>query len=76
MEQQNRFNCSIEAKTFEDFSDSLVVGGRQADYNRYIANEADVVAFIFDSTVGGITLEEFDIAYRSYESSKHPQIYV
>lgn len=76
MELQTLFNHMIEAKTFEDFSDSLIQGGRQTDYNNYIANEADIVAFIFDSNVGGITREEFDVAYHSFENNKRPNIYV
>lgn len=62
---QNMFNVMIEARTYEDFPDSLVDGGRQADYNKYIANEAEIVAFVFDSKVGGITKKEFDVAWPS-----------
>lgn len=73
---QNLWNITIEAKTFEDFSTTLSEEGRQADYNNYIANEADIVAFIFDSHVGGITLKEFEVAHESFKTKKRPEILV
>lgn len=50
--------------------------GRQADYNKFIHKQADIVIFIFDLTAGEITKEEFDIAYESLTENKRPEIFV
>lgn len=78
MRQQVLFNVMVEAKTFEDFSDSLTdtTGGRQSEYEKYIKEQADIVAFIYDGKVGEITKKEFDVAYENFKSHKHPEIYV
>lgn len=75
---ENTHNLDIRSLTFEDFATSLTGEdrGRQADYNKFIEKEANVVIFIFDSTVGEITEEEFDIAYNSLKENKHPDIFV
>ena len=75
---ENAHNLDIRSLTFEDFATSLTGedGGRQADYNKFIEKEANVVIFIFDSTAGEITEEEFDIAYNSLKENKHPDIFV
>lgn len=75
---ENQHNLDIRSLTFEDFATSLTGAdkGRQADYNKFIENEANVVVFIFDSTAGEITEEEFDIAYNSLKVNKHPDIFV
>lgn len=77
MRQQGLFNIMIEAKTFEEFSDSLIDGGAQKTlYNKYIASEADIVVFVLDGSVGGFTKEEFYVAYNNYLLYKRPLIYV
>lgn len=75
---ENTHNLDIRSLTFEDFATSLTGEdrGRQADYNKFIEKEANVVIFIFDSTAGEITEEEFDIAYNSLKENKHPDIFV
>ena len=75
---ENTHNLDIRSLTFEDFATSLTGEdrGRQADYNKFIETEANVVIFIFDSTAGEITEEEFDIAYNSLKENKHPDIFV
>lgn len=75
---ENSQNLDIRSLTFEDFATSLTgrERGRQADYNKFITEEADVVIFIFDTTAGEITMEEFDIAYRSLAENKRPEIFV
>lgn len=75
---ENTHNLDIRALTFEDFATSLTGEdrGRQADYNKFIEKEANVVIFIFDSTAGEITEEEFDIAYNSLKENKRPDIFV
>lgn len=74
----NTFNLDIRPHSFEDFKSSLKgqSGGRQADYNRFIRDEADVVVFIFDSRAGSITEEEFDVAYDSLAENRRPDIFV
>ena len=51
-------------------------GGRQAQYNKYIREEADVVIFIFANKAGEITAEEFDVAYESLMKDNHPDIFI
>ena len=74
----NTKNMDIRSLTFEDFATSLTGRdkGRQADYNKFIEEEADIVVFIFDSTVGEITEEEFNVAYNSLIKSGSPNIFV
>lgn len=71
-------NVDIRSLTFEDFATSLTgkYGGRQADYNKFIKEEAAVVIFIFDTTAGEITEEEFNVAYDCFLKKKRPNIYV
>lgn len=75
---ENTRNLDIRSLTFEDFATSLTGKdrGRQADYNKFIEKEADVVVFIFDSTAGEITEEEFNIAYESFLKTGKPNIFV
>lgn len=75
---ENTHNLDIRSLTFEDFATCLTGEdrGRQADYNKFIEKEANVVVFIFDCTAGEITEEEFDIAYNSLKENKHPDIFV
>lgn len=74
----NTKNIDIRSLTFEDFATSLTGRdrGRQADYNKFIEEEADIVVFIFDSTAGEITEEEFNVAYNSLIKSGTPNIFV
>lgn len=74
----NVYDLDIRSYTFEDFPTSLTgaEGGRQADYNKFIAEDANAVIFIFDSIAGEITEEEFNIAYSSLKENKHPDIFV
>lgn len=75
---ENALNVDIRSLTFEDFATSLTGedGGRQANYNKFIREDANAVAFIFDTTAGEITEEEFDVAYTSLKEDKHPDIFV
>lgn len=74
----NTINMDIRSLTFEDFATSLTgrERGRQADYNKFIEREADIVVFIFDTTAGEITEEEFNIAYNSFINTGSPNIFV
>lgn len=75
---ENTHDLDIRSLTFEDFPTSLTGGerGRQASYNEFIEKEANIVIFIFDSTAGEITEEEFDVAYNSLKENKRPEIFV
>lgn len=72
----NKGKVFFQAKTFEDFPRSLTKDGRQSDYNEYIRKEADFVIFILDGRIGGITKDEFDIAWESFKHFNRPKIYV
>lgn len=71
-----RDSILFQTWTFEDFERSFTPGGRQQDYNSFIKNEADTVIFILHDEVGGITLDEFNIALDSFKQTGHPQIHV
>ena len=73
---QNRLRQILRIYTFEDFDDSFIEGGRQEQYNNYIRNRANHVIFVLDGKVGGITLDEFKIAMKAFQSTGHPKIFV
>lgn len=66
----------IRTYTFEDFARSFVDGGRQFEYNQFIANKADYVIFVLNNIVGSITLSEFDVAMNSFKLKGKPSIFV
>lgn len=72
---QNQWG-TITTKTFEDFDETVSDQGHQKEYNEFIENEADLVIFLFSSSVGSITRDEFEHAYRSFKEKKHPKIIV
>ncbi len=76
MSYQSNLDILVEIKSFENFSASLSSDGRQVDYNKYIAKEADMTIFLIDARVGKITLEEFEIAFNAYKKRKCPKILV
>lgn len=80
MEIQVLWNVIFQAKTYEDFPRSLTTreDGIQGDYNGYIVNEVDIVVFVIDGLLGGITEKEFNIAYETMINNKgiKPEIYV
>ncbi len=67
---------AFRVKTYEDFDRSLTDEGRQKEYNDYISNDAEYAIFILDSAVGGITMEEFEVAMNAYKVSRRPEIFV
>lgn len=69
-----RVTCELDIVTFENFSNIANKGRKQAEYNHHIKEIADVVFFVFDGSVGGITMEEFDVAKDSYKCTKRPKI--
>lgn len=66
----------FRVKTYEDFDRSLTEEGRQKEYNDYISSDAEYAIFILDSTVGGITFEEFRVAINAYKTKRRPEIFV
>ena len=72
----NSKGIRITPKTYEDYKDPFSLEGDQAKYNRFIMNEADYVIFVLDAIAGGITQEEFDIAWNTFTSEKRPGLYV
>ena len=66
----------IKVLTYEDFDRSFNLTGRQEDYNSFLKNDADYAIFILDSSVGGITLQEFQIAIDSFRARQTPKIFV
>ena len=76
LSNSNTKKLLIRTYTYEEFDTSLSPEGRQKEYNRFIMNEADYVIFVLDGTIGGITLEEFDVAWKTFTSKKRPGIYV
>lgn len=72
----NAFKKQFISYTYEDFKRDIVLGGRQQDYDDFIANEADYVVFIIDAIIGGITYNEFEVAINSFMSNKHPKVFV
>ena len=69
-------NVLIRSYTFEDFPRSFSINGRQEDYNHYIRNTASYAIFIFDKGFGDVTIEELDLAIRTFREKQRPQIYV
>ena len=45
----------------------------QEHYNRFIREKSDIVFFVFDGQVGGITETEFEVAKNAYKSSTNHQ---
>lgn len=69
-------DVAFEIKSYEDFEAAVVAGGQQTQYNQWIENNVDFTIFILDNKVGGITREEFFVAYKSYIQKGVPEIYV
>lgn len=70
------FNFLIEVYSFDNFEHTMSEKGHQEEYNQFIANEADLVLFLFDNTVGDKTLQELDTAIDSYKKNKRPKIII
>ena len=49
---------------------------KQATYNKYIEETADIVIFVIDRTLGSRTEDEFSIATNSYKNQHHPEVFV
>ena len=70
------FDIIFRPYTFEDFSREVVAEGQQTEYNKYISEKADYVIFIFDSNFGEKTLEELNVAMKTFLNKQKPIIYI
>lgn len=69
----SRYNAEdvmIIIHSYEHFNDN------QDDYNRFIENEADIVVFILDGSIGDKTEEEFMKATASFNNFHRPEVIV
>ena len=57
----------------EDYDNSIVANGKQAEYDREIS-ESELVFFLFFRKVGDYTKHEFDIALESFKTKEKPKI--
>ena len=69
-------NFAIESYSYEDFPRSVHQKSQQSIYDDFIKNKSDIVMFVFDTTIGNITLSELNLAIASYRDSHKPQIYI
>ena len=60
----------VIALSYEQFDDN------QDSYDKYIEENADIVIFIIDKTLGSHTEDEFCLAANSYKKEKHPEVMV
>lgn len=77
--QHKKINVQINVCTFESFSPIFNNKEElQEAYNQYIREQAEVVFFVFDGAVGGITIKEYDVAENAYikSNTKIPQLCV
>ena len=66
----------FERKGNGDYCEGIKESGIQGEYNEYISNDTEYAIFVLDSTVGGITLEEFEVAMNAYRTRRRPEIFV
>ena len=74
-ERKNR-KVNLSVYSFENFGLTFDKNGQQSNYDEFIRSHADLVIFVFENKAGGITLDEFNIAYQTYDRKKRPQICV
>lgn len=74
----NHSRYRIECYTFNNFNKYVSPNGQQHQYDSFIKEEADVCIFVLDNVVGGVTEQEFTLAYECWESSDYqrPRVYV
>lgn len=71
----NRTNIAFSSYTYEDFSRDFIEDGQQAEYNKFIADQADFTVFIIDGRIGGITFNEFSVAMSAFKKNHKPRIF-
>jgi hypothetical protein len=56
-------NFAIESYSYEDFPRSVHQKSQQSIYDDFIKNKSDIVMFVFDTTIGNITLNELNVEH-------------
>lgn len=76
--QYEKYDFYITAHTYEDFKNKHKIDGQQYDYDTFIMKKADCTIFIICNHVGDKTLNEYDLAIKTFENtnSKRPAIFV
>ena len=67
-------NIHFIVKDYLNFELTFDADGQQTNYNRYIAETADLAIFILDKNIGNITNQEFEVAYKAYSTERRPKI--
>ena len=67
-------NIHFIVKDYLNFELTFDADGQQTNYNRYIAETADLAIFILDKNIGNITNQEFEVAYKAYSTGRRPKI--
>ncbi len=69
-------NLQLYAYSFQNFKHHIEANGNQSSYEDFIRNDTDLIFFVLDGEIGGITQKEFDIAMSSYKMNHKPLIFV
>ena len=67
---EKNIDIHIEMKSYEDFKD------KQAEYDNYITQKADIAIFVLDGCIGDYTRSEFYTAVKAYNQKQIPEIIV
>lgn len=67
-------NIYFDLKIWENFIDSMSKDGLQAEYNK-VAQDCDFFVMLFQTKVGTHTSEEFESAYKQFQSNGRPIIF-
>ncbi len=59
---------------WEALNSAVFANRKQDEYNQSVA-ESDIVLCLFSTKAGAYTVEEFDVAYKSFEANGHPRIF-
>lgn len=65
--KQKGVNMAVNMLSYENFGDD------QQTYNKFIAEEADMVIFLLEDRIGAKTEEEYRIAVKCHEQNGHPE---
>jgi DNA-binding transcriptional regulator YhcF (GntR family) len=66
----------ISSFSYQNFVHELTEKPKQEIYNDFIRNYTDAIIFVLSGNVGGITREEFDVAYDAFRRAGRPKIFV
>lgn len=70
-------NINIFGYSFQNFEHEVVIGGHQCtSYNEFIKRYTDIIIFVLNGDVGGVTIEEFDLAMSIFKTKGSPAIFV